>query len=173
MLKCLKTRTIWGYFFVYFFIAFLIVVIDQLTKWTIVDKMAVGESIPVIENFFYITSHRNRGAAWGILQNQMALFYLITIAAAAFMVYYLYKNRKGSRWLNLGLSFMLGGALGNFIDRLFRKEVVDFFDFRIFSYHYPIFNVADSALVTGVFILIFYMFAEEWKGKKERQHGNL
>jgi signal peptidase II len=68
---------------------------------------------------------------------------------------------------------MLGGALGNFIDRLFRKEVVDFFDFRIFSYHYPIFNVADSVLVTGVFILIFYMFAEEWKGKKERQHGNL
>lgn len=153
---------------VYYIIALFVVLLDQLTKWLIIAKMELGESIPVIDQIFYITSHRNRGAAWGILQNQMLLFYIITVIVIVYLVYFLQKHKHEKKGFNVGLALILGGAIGNFIDRLFRKEVVDFFDFRIFSYHYPIFNIADSALVIGVTILIIYILFEERALKKEK-----
>ena len=153
---------------VYYIIALFVVLLDQLTKWLIIAKMELGESIAVIDQFFYITSHRNRGAAWGILQNQMLLFYIITVIVIVYLVYFLQKHKHEKKGFNVGLALILGGAIGNFIDRLFRKEVVDFFDFRIFSYHYPIFNIADSALVIGVTILIIYILFEERALKKEK-----
>src|SRR5699024_8108058 len=104
--------------------------------------------------FFWFTSHRNKGAAWGILQDQMTFFYIITVIVVIGIIYYMEKYARNDKLLAISLSFILGGALGNFIDRLFRKEVVDFLDFNIFGYDYPIFNIADSALVVGV-ILVF------------------
>lgn len=145
----------------YYIIALIIIGIDQFTKWIIVKQMELYEQIPVIENFFYITSHRNTGAAWGILQGQMILFYIITVIVIIGVVYYMQKHVKGQLFPSLALSFILGGAIGNFIDRVFRKEVVDFLDFKIFSYDFPIFNVADSALVVGVILMILTIFFEE------------
>lgn len=133
--------------------------------------MVLGESITIIENFLYITSHRNRGAAWGILQGQMWFFYIITLVVIVGIVYYMVKYAKGKALLGLSLGLLLGGAIGNFIDRLFRKEVVDFVDTYIFSYDFPIFNVADSALVVGVALLMIQMFREEREAKKEKTHG--
>lgn len=133
--------------------------------------MDLGESITVIENFLYITSHRNRGAAWGILQGQMWFFYIITVVVIVGIVYYMAKYAKGKNLLGLSLGLLLGGAIGNFIDRLFRKEVVDFVDTYIFGYDFPIFNVADSALVIGVALLMIQMFREEREAKKEKEHG--
>jgi len=74
----------------YYLIALFVILLDQITKWLIVSKMYLGESIPIIDNIFYITSHRNRGAAWGILQGQMWLFYVITIVVIVAIMYYLY-----------------------------------------------------------------------------------
>lgn len=150
----------------YYLIAVIVIAIDQLTKWIIVKQMDLYEQIQVIENFFYITSHRNKGAAWGILQNQMLFFYIITVIVVIGVIYYMEKYAKGNILLSISLSFILGGAIGNFIDRLFRQEVVDFLDFIIFGYDYPIFNVADSALVIGV-ILVFIstIMDEKKKGK--------
>lgn len=144
-----------------------IIVIDQWTKWLVATKMDLHESIPIIDQFFYITSHRNEGAAWGILQGQMIFFYLITVIVIIGLVYLLHQYAHESILMAIALSLFLGGAIGNFIDRLFRQEVVDFLDFHIFSYNYPIFNIADSALVIGAIMTIIAMFIDERRKKRK------
>lgn len=150
----------------YYTVALVIIGLDQLTKWIVASQMELNEQIPVIENFFYITSHRNTGAAWGILEGRMLFFYIITVVVIVGIIFYMQTYGKDNKWLALSLGLILGGAIGNFIDRIFRQEVVDFLDFIIFSYDYPIFNVADSALVTGVMIMIIITLREEKKGKR-------
>ncbi|WP_163182873.1 signal peptidase II [Neobacillus sedimentimangrovi] len=154
----------------YYLTALFIIILDQITKWLIVKNMYIGESIPVIDDFLYITSHRNRGAAWGILQGQMWFFYVITVIVIIGLIYYLHKAAKGKMLLGISLAFMLGGAIGNFIDRVFRKEVVDFIHSYIFSYNFPVFNIADSALVIGVGLLMIQMIREE-RQSKEKTYG--
>lgn len=152
---------------IYYVIALIVIMLDQWTKWLVVKNMDLGQSIKIIEGFLYITSHRNRGAAWGILQGQMLFFYLITVVVIIGIVYYLKKYGKREPLMGIALGFMLGGAIGNFIDRLFRKEVVDFINTFIFTYNFPIFNIADSALTIGVILLFIYMLFFEGKPKKE------
>ncbi|MGF9942396.1 signal peptidase II [Priestia megaterium] len=152
----------------YYLIALAVILIDQVTKWMIVKEMYYGQSITVIENFLYITSHRNKGAAWGILQGQMWFFYLITVVVVVGLIIYIQKLKKQDKWFGIALALMLGGAIGNFIDRVVRKEVVDFVNTYIFTYDFPIFNVADSALVVGV-IIMFIMTLFEGKMKKEHK----
>ncbi|MDR4946312.1 signal peptidase II [Neobacillus cucumis] len=154
----------------YYLIAIFVILLDQFTKWLIVSKMYFGESITIIENVLYITSHRNRGAAWGILQGQMWLFYVITIVVIVAIMYYLHKAARGKMLLGVSLALMLGGAIGNFIDRVFRKEVVDFIHTYIFNYNFPVFNIADSSLVIGVILLMIQMLLEE-RGSKEKSYG--
>ncbi|AZU61452.1 signal peptidase II [Neobacillus mesonae] len=154
----------------YYLIALFVVALDQVTKWLIEHKMYLGESIPIVDNFLYITSHRNRGAAWGILQGQMWLFYVITVIVIIGIMYYLHKAAKGKLLLGVSLALMLGGAIGNFIDRVVRKEVVDFIHTYIFSYNFPVFNIADSALVIGVGLLMIQMLLEE-RQSKEKTYG--
>lgn len=126
------------------------------------------EQIPVIDGFFYITSHRNRGAAFGILQNQQWLFISITIVVVFFLFLYIWKLRKTQPFTTFSLSLILGGALGNFIDRVRTGEVVDFFHFQYGSYHFPIFNIADSAIVVGVTILmIMTLKTSSYEGKEK------
>ena len=158
---------------IYYLLAVLIILLDQWTKWIIVKQMELGESIEVITNFLYITSHRNRGAAWGILEGQMWFFYIITVVVIIGIVYYMQKWAKGKILASVALALMLGGAIGNFIDRLFRQEVVDFVDVYIFGYDFPIFNIADSSLVIGVILLMIWMLIEERMAKKENSiNGN-
>jgi len=150
--------------YLYYLFALIVIGIDQLTKWIVIQKMELYESIVIIDHFFYITSHRNAGAAWGILQGQMMFFYIITIFVIIGLVYYMEKYARDNKFTAISLSLILGGAIGNFIDRLLRKEVVDFLDVMIFKYDFPIFNVADSCLVIGV-ILIFISTILEEKNK--------
>nr|WP_090887391.1 signal peptidase II [Evansella caseinilytica] len=151
----------------YYVIALVIIIIDQWSKWLVVNHMELRESIPIIDNVFYLTSHRNPGAAFGILEGQMWLFVIATVAVIGIIVYYIKTQAKGHRLFGVALGLVLGGAIGNFIDRLFRDGlVVDFFDAYIFSYNFPIFNVADSALVVGVGLIIIHVFAEEKKQRK-------
>lgn len=158
-------------FVLYYIIALFIIAIDQFTKWLIVKNMYLGERIEIIKDFLYITSHRNRGAAWGILQGQMWFFYIITIVVIIGIVYYIQKAVDGKKLLGVSLGLMLGGAIGNFIDRVIRKEVVDFVDTYIINYNFPIFNIADSALVIGVALLMIQMLKEERESKKEKAYG--
>jgi signal peptidase II len=162
----------------YYIYAFIVLLLDQATKWTIVKNMVYGESRPVIGEFFQITSHRNRGAAFGILQNQRWFFIAITIVVVAGIIWYLNKTIKaGQKLLPIALSLILGGAIGNFVDRALFGEVVDFLDFRFqftwfgspVDYHYPIFNIADAGIVVGV-ILIFLDSFLSWR--EERKQGS-
>jgi signal peptidase II len=150
----------------YYLIALFVILLDQFTKWLIVSKMNYGDSITIINNILYITSHRNQGAAWGILQGQMWLFYVITLIVIVAIIYYIQKSAKGKVLLGVSLGLMLGGAIGNFIDRVMRKEVVDFIHAYIFSYNFPVFNIADSALCIGVILLMIQMLLDERKTKE-------
>ena len=152
----------------YYLIALVIIIIDQFTKWLVVVNMEIGERITIIEGFFQLTSHRNSGAAWGILQGQMMFFYIITVIVIIGIIYYMQKYARNNKLLAVALGLILGGAIGNFIDRLLRQEVVDFADFTIFNYNFPIFNVADSALTIGVILVIIATIIEE---RDERRKG--
>lgn len=152
----------------YYLLALLVFAADQATKWIIVKKMDLGQSIPVIDQVLYITSHRNRGAAFGILQDQRYFFIVITIIVVGAVIYYLQKHAT-DKLLKTALALVLGGALGNFIDRLLRGEVVDFVDVYIGSYDFPIFNVADSALVIGVGLIFIQSFMESKQKETENE----
>ncbi|MEN2766523.1 signal peptidase II [Ornithinibacillus xuwenensis] len=149
----------------YYILAIVVIAIDQLTKYLVVKNMELYEQIPIIDNFFYLTSHRNRGAAWGILEGKMGFFYLITVVVIIGVIFYLHKFGKNNKLFAVALSLILGGAIGNFIDRIFHQEVVDFFDFVIFGYDFPIFNIADSALTIGVVFVIIATILDEKKQK--------
>jgi signal peptidase II len=134
--------------------AFTVLFLDQWTKWLVVHNMNLYESIPVIDGFFYITSHRNRGAAFGILQNKQWLFIAITFVVIVFVLYYLWQLKNERPLMSYAFSLILGGALGNLIDRIENGQVVDFLHFQFGSYQFPIFNFADSAIVVGVILLV-------------------
>lgn len=131
--------------------------------------MEFGERISVWDPWFGILSHRNRGAAWGMLEGQMWLFSIITIGVICAILYFYHKEAKGKPIFQVGLMLLLGGAVGNFIDRIFRGEVVDFVSVLIpvINYDFPIFNIADSALTMAVVILMIGLIIEEKKGKKQ------
>ncbi|MBS3969494.1 MAG: signal peptidase II [Clostridia bacterium] len=133
--------------------AIVIVILDQLTKHLILTSMRPYESIPVIENVFHITFVRNPGAAFGILQNQITFFIVVTIIVIFLLVGVYWKLARKNIILTIGLSLQLGGAVGNLIDRIRFSYVVDFLDFRV----WPVFNVADMAIVTGVILLAWQL----------------
>ncbi len=149
-----------------YIIALIIIAFDQWTKWLVVDNMMIGESITVIENVLSIFSHRNSGAAFGILQGQMWLFYIITIVMGGVIIYLIQTEARNHTLLKWALGLVLGGAIGNFIDRVFRQEVVDFID--TFG-NFPIFNIADSALTIGVGLFIINLLLE---ARREKRSNN-
>jgi len=161
----------------YYIYAVIVLLLDQVTKWMIVNRLMIGESRSVIGEFFQITSHRNRGAAFGILQNQRWFFIVVTIAVAVGIVWYLQKTTKeGKKLLPFALSLLLGGALGNFIDRALFGEVVDFLQFRFqfnwfgtpVDYTFAIFNLADASICIGVALIFIDSFIS-WR-RESRQN---
>lgn len=122
--------------------------LDQLTKFLITKNLFQNQSIPIIKGIFHITLVHNRGAAFGILKNQIPLF-IITSLFAIILIYFNLKKNRQSKSYSIALSLILAGALGNLIDRLFFGYVIDFLDFRI----WPVFNVADSAITIGAILL--------------------
>ncbi|WP_085060601.1 signal peptidase II [Staphylococcus haemolyticus] len=141
-------------------VAIAILIIDQVTKRIIATTMDIGDSYKVIPNFLNITSHRNNGAAWGILSGKMGFFYIITIVILIVLVLFYIKEAKYNLFMQVAISLLFAGALGNFIDRLVNGEVVDFVDTNIFGYDFPIFNVADSSLTIGVLFIIIALLKD-------------
>jgi len=136
--------------------ALLIIALDQISKLAVDRHIRSYESIPVISGFFNLVHVRNRGMAFGILNRtgyDISFYFLVaaTIGAIALLVYWYTRLKDKNRMLVIGLSFILGGAVGNLIDRLRLREVIDFLDFHIGQYHWPAFNVADSAITVGTF----------------------
>ncbi|AKS67366.1 signal peptidase II [Staphylococcus schleiferi] len=142
-------------------IVVLILIADQVTKFVIRTQMAVGESFNVIPHFLSITSHRNNGAAWGILSGKITFFYIITVIILIALVVFFIKEAKNQMMMQIAISLLFAGALGNFIDRVRTGEVVDFVDTVIFGYDFPIFNIADASLTIGVILLVIILLKDQ------------
>lgn len=139
----------------------LMVLIDQLVKyWALVDLSSIG-TIPLIDGIFHLTYVENRGAAFGILQDQRWLFLLMTPIILIILGYILHKGYIRTRLGKVSLYLIAAGAVGNLIDRAWHGFVVDLFDFRLI--HFPVFNVADIYVVVGVLLFFYYYLIQHDK----------
>lgn len=147
-----------------------IILVDQFTKGIIESNFYHGESRPVIDGFFSFTYIRNPGAAFGFLAEAPAsirrpLFLFFPVLICLWLVVLIWQVRYKSLFLGLAYSLILGGAIGNLIDRFSLFYVVDFLDFYWGNWHYPAFNVADSCITVGAFILIIDFILEKRRQK--------
>ena len=174
---------------VIFLIALLCVIVDQVSKIVIMTNLTLGDSIEVIRNFFYITFIRNDGVAFGMSFSDkpwLNLLIQLLIAAVCFGIFlfltFKYKDFKKNKWVGVALGLLIGGLIGNVIDRIFypTHSVTDFLSFILYypwiengkliiaSWPFAVFNIADSCLNVGVFMLvIFLIFIEPKKSKQE------
>ena len=151
-------------------ISALVLVLDQATKVYIDRTMALHSSITVVEGFFNLTYLRNKGAAFGVLADsayRIPFFLLVSSVAALVILVVIKRLREDQRIAAVSLSLIFSGAIGNLIDRVRLGEVIDFLDVHWKGHHWPAFNVADSAICVGVFLLAVEMFIEERREKKE------
>ncbi len=137
---------------------FGILLLDQWTKFLIVQKLPLYQRVEVIQGFFNIIHVRNTGGAFGIFGGEKGglgsiLFVAVSLLAIGSIVYLFIKIKENEKTLALSFSLVLSGAIGNLIDRLRYGEVIDFLDFYLSSTHWPAFNVADSAICTGIGLL--------------------
>ena len=140
-------------------IALLVLCLDRATKWIIAQKIDLHDSVQVIPGFFRLTHVQNSGAAFGLFadspsQWKIAVLVLFSIVALVIVSTLLWRNSHSMSTTGLGLSLILGGALGNLWDRLINGRVVDFLLFYIGDHQWPAFNVADSAIVVGAALLV-------------------
>lgn len=134
----------------------IFLIIDIISKLVVSSLMNVYDSIVIIKNFFCITYVRNTGAAWSIFEGRVLGIIVVSLIIISFIVYYISKQKVKSKLEKIGYSLILGGALGNLLNRIIYGYVIDFLDFNIFGYDYPIFNLADSFIFVGVMLLIIY-----------------
>ena len=140
-------------------IAILIVALDRFTKWLVAIRIPLHDSIIVIPGFFHLTHVQNRGAAFGLWSDspsewKVTMLIMFSLGALMVVVALLWKNSHAMSTTAAGLALILGGALGNLWDRLVMGRVVDFLDFSVSGYHWPAFNLADSAIVIGALLLV-------------------
>ncbi|WP_455256814.1 signal peptidase II [Peptoniphilus asaccharolyticus] len=147
--------------------AMLLIVIDQLSKYLVVLSLKGQPPKVIIDNFLNFYYLENRGAAFGILQNKSLLFTIITIVVIIVLLSVLFKDyHKNTKALNLAIGLILGGSIGNFIDRMRLGYVVDFISTNIFGYEFAVFNLADSFIVVGTIIFIIMVLLFDNPGKK-------
>ncbi|MDD3893705.1 MAG: signal peptidase II [Syntrophomonadaceae bacterium] len=140
----------------FWFTMIIIILFDQLSKWLVVSNIEPGQSLPLIQGIIDLTYVQNRGAAFGLFDGSIWLFIICAIVVVAAISIYNFRHPlPGSMQIILGL--ITGGASGNFIDRFFHQYVIDFFDLG----WWPVFNIADMALVCGGILLIIYTYKYE------------
>ena len=144
----------------HFLIALLVVFFDRLTKWLVAKDISLHDSIQIIPGFFRITHVENRGAAFGLFADspgewKVGMLVAFSVVALVVVSTLLWRNSHTMTTTGIGLSLILGGAIGNLWDRLLNGRVVDFLLFYIGQYQWPAFNVADSAIVVGAGLLVF------------------
>ena len=152
-------------------VAAAVIALDQLTKWWVVTTLPEYQSIPVIKGFFDLVNIRNRGAAFGFLNSpdiswQFWLFLAATLVAVGAIVA-LAREARGNTPLLLGLGLIMGGAIGNLIDRVRLRSVVDFLDFYIGAWHWPAFNVADIAICCGAALTCVVMYLADRTSRRQ------
>lgn len=127
--------------------------IDRITKIIVSSILKTGESIPIIKNFFSITLAKNTGVAFSLLEGKIDIVIIVTLIVLFLIIDMLRKNNIKENEKKY-YALMIGGALGNLLDRIIYGYVIDFLDFKIINYNYPIFNIADTCIVIGMFLLL-------------------
>lgn len=148
-------------------ISTIIIILDQLIKYLISNKIELNESIEIINYFFSITYVQNIGAAWNILSGNRWLLIMIGMISLIAIYLYFIKDKKLKKIEVITYSILIGGIIGNLIDRIVYGYVIDYLSFNIFGYHFPVFNLADICIVVSVFLMIMI----EIKGSEEK-HEN-
>ena len=169
----------------FFIIAAIVIILDQLSKIIVSTNMNIYDSVTIIKGFAHFSYVRNDGIAWGI-DAKLWILIIITIIAIGLFTFLARKLKwSKDKFLIITLGFMLGGTIGNFIDRLFQSDhsVIDFLDFYLYYpsfkdgfhfalYDFPIFNIADSFLVVGAIMFIIYFIIIEPKKTKKESNNN-
>jgi len=148
-------------------IAVISLSLDQVTKSVVRDRLVITRSVEVIKGFFELSYSENTGAAFGTFQGKNRFFIIINIFAIAFIFYY-YTKFKQDLWIKLSLGLILGGALGNFSDRIFFGYVTDFLRFKVWFvrfFWWPNFNIADASVTVGAIMMILNISIANWKIK--------
>ncbi len=143
-------------------IAGLVILADQVTKWFVVRWIPVERPLVVIDGFFQLVNWRNTGAAWGMFQGFNGILALVSVVTLVALVWF--RRSLGvdrSRVCCLSIGLIAGGIVGNLIDRLRVGSVIDFLDFYVGTYHWPAFNVADSAICVGVFLYVIANWGQD------------
>ncbi|MBE6553553.1 MAG: signal peptidase II [Ruminococcaceae bacterium] len=135
-----------------------VIALDQLTKWLTVVYLDYQESFPLWQDVLHLTHHRNEGAAFGILSDQRWVFMLVSTVAIVALTVYLFRFSQKNHWVRISLAMIIGGGIGNMIDRVALGYVIDFIDFTLIDF--AIFNVADSFVTVGAFMLMGYLIVE-------------
>ena len=134
--------------------ALIIIFSDQLTKFLIRKNFQLNESIPIIKNIFHLTYLNNTGSAFSLFQGYNLFFIIFSVIVILAVFYFIKKIKESQKLMQFAVGLLLGGTLGNFIDRIIYGKVTDFIDFRI----WPVFNIADSAVTISVIILIILLW---------------
>ena len=151
-------------------VCLLVLFLDQWTKLIIQRSLSLYQRIEVIHGFFNLVHVRNTGGAFGIFGGEgggigSLFFVVVSVVAIGSILILLTRLKEDEVIISLSLSFILSGAVGNLIDRLWHGEVVDFLDFYVSSYHWPAFNIADSAICVGIGLMILVLFVKDHKKK--------
>lgn len=144
------------------YLSLILLIIDQISKLLVVNLLDINNSTQIIKNFFYLTYTHNTGAAFSILTGQRILLILVAIIILIILFNYLIKNKVEEKKDKIAFSLIIGGSLGNLIDRIVRGYVVDFMDVKIFGYNFPVFNLADSFILIGVLLLVMTLSRKEY-----------
>jgi signal peptidase II len=142
-------------------VAAIALLLDQITKWYIRRTVSLYESVAVIDSIFHITHVRNSGGAFGLFAGasqalRLPFFLVVSVIAVSVLMFFVRRVEPGQRLLLFALGSILGGALGNFVDRMVSGEVTDFLDFHWHGWYWPAFNVADSCISVGMLVVVFY-----------------
>ncbi len=156
----------------------ILILLDQFTKYLIARHIPLYHNIPVISDFFNLTHIRNPGVAFGLFAQNTAeykamVFVAISTFAIIAILYFFHHTPSNKKIVINGLTLICGGAIGNLIDRVLYKEVIDFLDFFIGSYHWPAFNVADSCITIGVGMMILDSFFSQHPTQKIPPNKNV
>lgn len=137
-----------------YIVIIIFLIMDIISKLIVSRVCTLNNSVSVINNFFSITYTHNYGGAWSLFSDSTILITVISIIVIIGIIIYLSKKKINNKIESLGYAFLLGGAIGNLIDRIIYGYVIDFLDFNIFGYNFPIFNIADMGIVIGIFLII-------------------
>lgn len=147
-------------------ISAIVIIIDQIIKIIVSTKMKINQEIEVIPNFFSILYLKNKGAAFSILKDQKILLVIISLIVLFIINKYIDKTKIFNKLSILSLGFIIGGIIGNLLDRLIQDGVIDYLSFGFNNYYFPVFNIADTFIVIGVFLMIIGLIKEEKEVKQ-------